>query len=433
MEGGVAEGNGKTARPMVHGRGLPRIFAAIMRITSRSFLLAGAWMLSGVVFSQDQPTAKFSLEKGLVLQKDSVAKLAFGVRVQNRVSYLHQEAPFTGDDVLEFRIRRLRMTMAGFLLNPRLEYKLQFGFARQDMDLGDGVSGPNPIMDAVILYRVAPQTRIGFGQMRMAGGRQILNSDALWETPDRSVAVSAHSLDRDIGIHVLQGIDLGRQRVNIRGAISQGEGRAPSEGNSGLCYTARMDWLPLGPFKENGEYSEGDLLHEETPKLALGLVYSSDRKARRTRAQLGRLMPDGSSRTINTFFADAHLKYRGWSWLNEFSSRSTPERAVVPGLEGWTTVAVNNGWGFTSELGRMLGERSQVVAMYSIIRHDRDADLYYLDLNEGLVGYNYFFHGHQVKVQGAASYIRPVRDRWIYEGRRYGTWGVVLQLQWGIG
>ncbi|HMN06756.1 MAG TPA: hypothetical protein PKD45_13625, partial [Flavobacteriales bacterium] len=56
-----------------------------------------------------------------------------------------------------------------------------------------------------------------------------------------------------------------------------------------------------------------------------------------------------------------------------------------------------------------------------------------IQVPNSMVGYNYFFHGHQVKVQGAASYIRPVRDRWIYEGRRYGTWGVVLQLQWGIG
>lgn len=405
------------------------IFAAPMQDLARIFLVAVGTLAAWCSHAQSPPVA-FDLEHGLTAQKDSTAKIVVGIRVQNQMSFTHPDGTGPTEEVLDARIRRLRLKLKGFAFTPRLEYRVQLGFSKQDMDLGDGVSGPFPIMDAVALYRVAPRVQLGIGQMRMPGGRQIFNSDANWETPERPLSATAFSLDRDIGVHFLQGLPMGGQLLNIRAAITQGEGRSSDGLNTGPCYTARADWLPFGAFKENSEYSEGDLLREETPKLALGLAYSTDRKARRSRAQLGSYLPDGVRRTINTFFADAQFKYHGWGWQNEFS-RLTDGSPLIADTTGQVLVAVNDGWGFASQLGRMLGKRSQVVAMYGVVRYDGKVAPYHRGRDEALLGYNYYIHGHQVKLQGAISCAWPVEDG---GGKRTpGQWGAMIQLQWGIG
>lgn len=391
--------------------------------------LFSALLAAAPAVAQEAPAVSFGLKQGLVARQDSTTKLAVGLRVQERAAFLHQEMDGGAREALEFRTRRLRLKLEGFLLSPRLEYKVQFGFSKQDMALGDNTSATDPVLDAIALYRVASRTKIGLGQMRMPGGRQILISDAEWETPDRSLAVDAFSLDRDIGLFIFQGLAMGNQRLNIRAAITQGEGRAASAGNDGLCYAARADWLPLGPFKGDGENTEGDLLHEETPKLAIAVAYSTDQRARRARAQLGPWLPLGEQRTINTLFADMHLKYRGWGWQNECSRRLADGNPVVLADQG--SVAINCGWGLTSQLGRMLGKRSQAVLMYSMVRFDAEVAPYHADSDQALVGFNHYFLGHPIKLQGAVSYTWP-SGPWT-TGTGHGQWGGVIQLQWGIG
>lgn len=394
-------------------------------------LMTGGMLAPLCARPQGEAVVRFAPATGLVAQKDSTAKVALGVRVQNRAAFRRVEENGSGEDVVDFRVRRLRLKVEGFLLARRLEYKVQLGFSKQDLDLGDGSSVAAPLLDAIVLYRLLPGTKVGLGQMRMPGGRLMINSDATWKTPDRSVAVNGASLDRDVGVHLFQDLALGSQRMHVRAAVTQGEGRAPGAGDNGLCYTGRLDWLPLGPFQGNGEFSEGDLRYEESLKLAVAVAYSTDRRASRTRAQRGLPLPMGQQRTINTFFADMHLKYRGWGWQNEFNRRLADGSPLVLDPTGLVLAGVNEGWGFTSQLGRMLGERSQVVAMAAMVRHDPDVGRLYPDWDEALLGYNRFLRGHAVKLQGAVG--RSWTKGNALNGPALGQWTAVIQLQWGIG
>lgn len=393
---------------------------------ARIILLVGGLSATWYSHAQEGPAPASTPEKGLSFQKDSTASLNLGVRVQNRIAYARED----GMEALDLRVRRLRLKLDGYVLDPRLEYTVQLGFSRQDMDLGDGISGPSPVVDAIAMYRLAPRTRIGFGQMRMAGGRQILTSDANWEAPDRPAAASAYSLDRDIGLHLLHDLAFGEQVLHFRAAITQGEGKSLGGRNTGLCYTARADWLPLGPFKGGGEYVEGDLLREEKPKVAVAAAFSMNTKARRARAQLGPFLPQDRHRTIHTLFADMHFKYRGWGWQNEFSRRFTRGTPLVTDTAGHVLAAVNDGWGFTSQLGRMLGKRSQLVAMYSTLHYEEELGERYTSSDEVLLGYNYYIQGHRIKLQAAVSHAWRQRGQ---PGGPTGPWGAVVQLQWGIG
>ncbi len=94
----------------------------------------------------------------------------------------------------------------------------------------------------------------------------------------------------------------------------------------------------------------------------------------------------------------------------------------------WT--AVNEGWGFTSQMGRMNSERSQVVARYSMVRYEGPAELQYSDRDEATLGYSYYLNGHRIKLQSALTY------NWlngeIEPGKPGNLLAVMFQMEFGI-
>ena len=52
-------------------------------------------------------------------------------------------------------------------------------------------------------------------------------------------------------------------------------------------YTGRIEILPLGKFKKDGDFSEGDLEFESTPKVSMAAGYSINQNAKRTRGTIG--------------------------------------------------------------------------------------------------------------------------------------------------
>ncbi len=133
-------------------------------------LMTGGMLAPLCARPQGEAVVRFAPATGLVAQKDSTAKVALGVRVQNRAAFRRVEENGSREDVVDFRVRRLRLKVEGFLLARRLEYKVQLGFSKQDLDLGDGSSVAAPLLDAIVLYRLLPGTKVGLGQMRMPGG-----------------------------------------------------------------------------------------------------------------------------------------------------------------------------------------------------------------------------------------------------------------------
>jgi hypothetical protein len=214
----------------------------------------------------------------------------------------------------------------------------------------------------------------------------------------------------------------------VKGAVTSGEGRNASPGDARLCYTGRVEWLPLGAFANDGDYSEGDLAIEATPKLALGVSYSGNDGARRSGGQLGKVLYAG--RTINTFIADMVVKYHGWALSSEFAQReSTQDPYTFDPVNPATSVGVYEGWGSCTQLSKVFAAKNEVVGRYARVAPGERMGAE-VDKEEAWLGYNRYLNGHRVKLQGDISY------SWTDDHAAFdhtgNVWGLWLQVELGI-
>ncbi|MCB0773078.1 MAG: hypothetical protein KDB93_06870 [Flavobacteriales bacterium] len=372
-----------------------------MQTGTATLLALSLWWVPFTAPAQEGGRVHLDPDDGLVVEQDSTFRLEFHFRMQDRVTYRHTAGAGKSTDDVGFMVRRFRLKFDGFVLSPRLGYKLQLGLSERDMTIGDEASMPSPLLDALVLYRLADNTQVGFGQGKLPGGRQALVSSGEMELPERPVANSAFTMDRDIGFFAWQQLPMGAQRLHVMAAITQGEGRAAGHPNAGLCYTGRVEWLPFGAFSADGEYVEGDLVREPAPKLALAVAYSGNDRAQRARAPLGPRLPGGLGRTTGTFFADAIVKLKGWSWQSEFNRRLVDGDPWATDTITQESIAVNEGWGLSSQVSCMLGECSQVVLRWSTVRPDDAVHLAYTGRDETMLGFNHYLHMHRIKLQAA--------------------------------
>ena len=130
--------------------------------------------------------------------KDSLFYTNFRFRMQNRVGYSNV---LDGKDNGKFdaRVRRLRMRMDGYIYSPKISYSVQLAFTRGDQDFDDtGVA--NIVRDAVMFYNFTDDFYISFGQNKLPGNRQRVNSSGQLQFSDRSLVNSIFTLDRDFGV-----------------------------------------------------------------------------------------------------------------------------------------------------------------------------------------------------------------------------------------
>lgn len=376
----------------------------------------------------DGLTGRFDRSKGMVIQKDSVFKMNVRFRMQNRFAMLSEG----GDDLsigsTDIRVRRMRLRFDGYVLSPRIQYKVQLGFSKADMDLVDGTVA-QPIRDAIGIYAPNEHWSFAIGQAKLPGNRQRVVSSGALQLPDRSIVNAAFTLDRDFGIYGTWQGHLHTHELVVKGAVSSGEGRNASPGDKGLCYTGRVEWLPFGAFTDDGDYFEGDLAREQAPKLSVAAGYSSNVDARRAGGQLGEFLPDEQERTLNTFIADAVLKYQGLALTTEFCHRDVVGTPLVTG-EDDASLLILEGWGWNSQLSRLLGSSNEVVGRYSMVVPSKALEGATSRREEAWLGYTRYINQHRVKMQCAWSYAWANGNAAL--DRRGNRWGLWLQLELGI-
>src|SRR5436190_1623322 len=271
-------------------------------------LLASPCVLQAQTASDKLATLEF--RDGVTIRKDSLFQLTMRFRIQNRIGFTTVNGEDFSAQVVDARVRRCRLRFDGFVLDKRLRYYLHLGFSKADIDMETGTT-PQIIRDAIIFYNFTPNFYIGFGQSKLPGNRQRVTSSGNQQFADLSIANAAFNLDRDFGAFAYCTLPMGDQQLLIKGALSTGDGRGASPGNSGMAYTGRMEWLPFGAFTNKGDYSEGDIEMEPRPKLSVGGVYSHNDRAGRIGGQLGADLY--APRSMDTYIADLLLKYNGWA------------------------------------------------------------------------------------------------------------------------
>jgi hypothetical protein len=334
-----------------------------------------------------------------------------------------------GDDLdiarVDARVRRLRLRLDGFVLNRNVRYYIQLNFSRADLDQEfTGVA--QTIRDAMVYYHFNERFYLGFGQSKLPGNRQRVISSGNLQFPDRSIANAVYTLDRDFGLFAYWKQPIGAQEIQVKGAFSTGDGRGTAPGDPGMCYTGRLEWLPLGAFTRSGDYSEGDQEFEPRPKLSLAGTYSFNDRAFRTGGQLGPEL--FAARDVNTLIADAMLKYRGWALLGEYFDRSSDD-PITTSTEGDVRF-VQVGTGLNMQLSRLFRSNFELATRYTSVVPDAAIDDLTSTTEELLLGSTKYLNGHRIKLQAYAGY-RWV-DRHMELDHPGNSWTAMFQVEFGI-
>lgn len=367
------------------------------------------------VFSQEENAPPFG--KGLfnLKGKDNSWDMKIGFRMQFLASNSWVEQANDDGFLLEpqsnFLIRRSRLKFDGFAFSPKLEYKFELGLSNRDMSGTSEFTGNTPrfIMDAVVKWNFYENFVLWVGQTKLPGNVERVISSANMQLVDRSLLNGLFNIDRDIGFQLRHHLQLTDSFV-VREifAFSQGEGRNVTTGNlGGHQYTGRIELLPFGYFKNNGDYFGSDLEREPKPKLMLSASYDYNDDAVRNRSNMGTYMvtDTGFHETpIKTVFVDAMFKYRGFSVMAEYASRSADDPVAVNSDGTPTGVVVQEGNAINLQTGYLFKSNWEIAGRFT-----------HAALNEDLtgrgpqsqytLGLSKFFVGHKLKVQTDVNYL----------------------------
>ena len=167
-----------------------------------------------------------------------------------------------------------------------------------------------------------------------------------------------------------------------------------------LDYSGRLELYPMGKFHDKGEYIEGDIYGENTPKLMLGAGYSFNDGAVLTRSFKGSVLPGGQSRDIHSIYADMIFKYRGFAFNADYMARRTSSPA------GFSSGYIYTGGGVNVQASYLLGDKWEVALRNSTL-HPADAvrhSVGYAWWNQSTLGITRYIIGHSVKAQMDLSY-----------------------------
>ena len=239
-----------------------------------------------------------------------------------------------------FRARRVRLRISGKQLRPGFSYRLQLNLAESEVE-NDELS--NVLWDAWIGYNINKYYRISVGQKSSPTDNiEVLMASNTLQLPERSRLTGAFSNIREIGLFIDGRNNISGTKMVIKPSfsITTGDGygfKSTSKDYGGLKYGARVNFLPLGLFRNFGQFRQGDLVRELNPKLLIGFSgsYNHGMSSRRGRAngdflyynfsdspsvKTSEVTSSSSYRLPNylKFGGDLLFKYRGFSVLAEY-------------------------------------------------------------------------------------------------------------------
>lgn len=358
----------------------------------------------------DLGKSNYKIGKGLTLSsKNGRFSLQIRGRIQLRYDAQHYnrggEAARPTDHSLQ--IRRLRLQLRGHVFSPFVKYYFQFGFSPADMqnDMPDepGSIRRNPLRDARIELDRLRDFTVWMGQFKVPFSRQRVNSSSAQNLVDRSIVNSEFNLSRDLGVMVgskdLGGLD---GRLAYSAGVFMGEGRNTFElTDPGLLYVGRLELLPFGKFDD---YSEGDLTRSPTPGLSIAAAYAFQDRAHAARGVVGDPPADRGTTNFHHVTSDILFKWHGASLAAAFHLRRgfarRPGDATDEAGDPIAPVAARQGIGVLTQLGYLVPKIPlEIVARHAIVRNIYGAESSMLDADEAGGGLNYYFVGHDLKLQ----------------------------------
>ena len=375
-----------------------------MRLKTKTKNKLGISLLSFVIFyfslnslSYAQPYVEAKFGKGL---KVTAADSSFSLKISPRFQTMYEGNLNLNNNAWEEKliIRRARLKLEGFALDPSLEYKIELAFSNRD--IGRGIpqtnNAGNILLDAVVKWNFYKNFELWAGQTKLPGNRERIISSQNLQFVDRSILNSYFNLDRDIGLQL-------RNKFSIQGAvfnqaisIATGEGKNITTNNAGgRNYTFRLEALPFGAFKDKGDYIGADLSREDSPKLAVGVSYDLNKRASRENGQSGTFLE--SQRDLHTLFIDGMFKYKGSSMMFEYALKTATDGPVVALENGNVLQSFATGSGLNLQAGYLLKSNFELSARYSQVTPDSETQRNTKE--EFTLGLSKYISGHNLKVQ----------------------------------
>ena len=364
----------------------------------------------------------YSYGKGLgITSPDSLFQLNIRFRMQNRVTFIQNEdedAAYSGE------IRRLRLRFDGYVGNPHFLYVIQLSFAPGDVgEIQDG-ENINIIRDAAVFYRPNKHWSFLFGQTKLPGNRQRVNSSGALQLTDRSINNARFTIDRDFGFQAYYlNENKDKFSYNVKTAVSTGEGRNwTKSADDGVALTGKLELMPFGSFKNDGTNFEGDVAREKTPKLLLSGAFHQNNLARRTQGQLGNDLFE--QKTMKSVLLDAMLKYNGWALMSSYAK--DPIAFNPDDITEFNYVPVGSGMDY--QLSYVFPTNYEIIGRFSTQNMHDDIKALTPDSKQYSLGVTKYLWEHAFKLQGEVT----LSDLNYFDGSNKQNWYVRFQLEIGI-
>ncbi|MDO5656006.1 MAG: porin [Flavobacteriaceae bacterium] len=367
----------------------------------------------------------YSYGKGIgITSPDSLYQMNIRFRMQNRISFNQYE----NESDVEAMVRRLRLRFDGFVGDPRFQYAIQLSFSPEDVGEIKDDSDLNIIRDAMFFYVPDKHWQLGFGQTKLPGNRQRINSSGALQLTDRSINNSKFNIDRDFGIQIYylaqkkSGFDF-----NIKTAISTGEGRNwLRDFDNGLAYTGRLELFPMGAFSKGGAFFEGDIARETQPKLMLSTGYQFNNNALRNNGQRGERLYE--ARDIHSFFADAIAKYDGWALMLAYMAKNTNNHITINPENPEEKSYIYEGKGYDAQLSYLFRNNYEIIGRFSHQLPNDESFMLSPRHNQMSLGVTKYIWEHTFKIQAELS----KNDYKFFDGSQEDDWYIRFQVEIGI-
>ena len=280
------------------------------------------------VYSQESErnNASFSLGDGISFSFNE-GDYEFNIYGFIKPTYIYNdEKNYTADGEYsnvfrQFKSQNSNLFFTGFAKDEKLSFTIQMDY-----------SSSNPLVEAFIGYHFNEKTSLYFGQMQVNHNNLEMthNEDKLRFT-DRGILSRTYTNNgEEFGLFFET--SFGNQFVvNPTLAVTSGDGRnsfgedSRDSDKGGVKFGSRINILPFGDFSIGNRLSTVDLMHEEKPKVQIGVAYSKNMGASN---QVGDghgdfILYDNSGEELfpdySQLFLDLNLKYKGFSLVLEYA------------------------------------------------------------------------------------------------------------------
>jgi phosphate-selective porin OprO/OprP len=365
----------------------------------------------------------YSFGKGIGLTSpDSIFQFNIRFRLQNRITYYQEDKKS-----YDAQIRRLRLRFDGFVGNPKFLYVIQLSFAPADVGVLEEGDEINIIRDAAFIYRPNKNWNFIFGQTKLPGNRQRINSSGALQLTDRTINNARFNIDRDFGFHANYSF-LRQNNFSflVKSAISTGEGRNFSgKKDNNVSLTGKLEILPFGKFNNDGVFFEGDLSYEKKPKLMLSVGFSQNNQAEKSQGQIGNILFE--NRTLKSAFLETVFKYNGFYHSFSYFNRDTSKNPFTFNeFNNFSYVYV--GEGIDNQLSYIFKNKIELIVRYSIQKPKLVIYEYEPNIQSFTFGVTKYIWEHSFKIQSEITYNKLD----YFNNIKKNNWFIRFQLEIGI-